>query len=815
MAYLPLMLNQKLSLMNRFRNIYRMIVGLILLISGLQPLSAQTAKVTGYVKDSQSGEPIIGAYIVDPENLSFASTNNFGLFSIRIATAGLQKLIISHIGYSSDTLDLSISVDTIIQVNLTPGIVLEEVSVTASVTNISNRSQMSMLHIRPVDIDRLPALIEKDVMKSLQLLPGVASGAEGQSGLFVRGGSLDQNLFLLDGIPLYHVNHLGNYLSVFDSESLKDIKLFKGAFPASYGGRLSSIVDIRVKDGNKYERHGNFSLGLISSGLMLEGPIKQGKSSYLISLRRFWPDLFMVPLTSSVLDGGSVGYNFYDNIIKINTELTAKDKIFISHYFGRDAYSSVFKEKGSTAETNATNRLKWGNTLLAGKWTHLFNSSLFSEFILGYTRYQNTNYSKYEYNNTKDNYKESSMSEYRSLIDDYSLNLALEYNPYNRLRLKFGGGIILHSFKPGTLRHESDFKNSEKTYETVKNPSVSTLENFIYSENQIMLTKSWNINAGLRWYGYKTDNKYYHGFEPRVATSLAVKGLFSISASYNRMNQFVHMLTNSALGLTADLWMPTTPQIAPESSDQFAVGIMKSFSDVGIDITIEAYEKRLNNLITFKEGASFFTGTEMWEDKVVKEGKGSSRGLEILIQKTKGNTTGWVSYTLSKTTRQFESINNSREFPFKYDRPHDFSIVLKRKLNEKLDLSMTWVYSTGLPVTLPIGKHQTIASRRYFNNTGPIFTFEREGHLYSDMNDFRMRDYHRLDIGINHTKEKKRGTRILAFNVYNAYNRQNPLYYYIDYVRSGSDSDGSVTQMKVFQKSLFPIMPSISYSYKF
>ncbi len=792
-----------------------MLVGLYLFIAGVQPLTAQTAKVAGYVKDSQSGEPIIGAYIVDPVNLSFTNTNNFGLFSIKITAGGIQSLVISHIGYTADTLKLSISKDTIIHINLTPGITLDEVSVTASVAKISDRLQMSMLHIRPSDIDILPALIEKDVMKSLQLLPGVASGAEGQSGLFVRGGSLDQNLFLLDGIPLYHVNHLGNYLSVFDSESLKDIKLFKGAFPASYGGRLSSIVDIRVKDGNKYERHGNFSLGLISSGLMLEGPIKKGKSSYLISLRRFWPDLFIVPLTSSVLEGGSVGYNFYDNIIKINTELTAKDKIFISHYFGRDAYSSVFKEEANNAKTYASNRLKWGNTLLSGKWTHLFNSSLFSELILGYTRYQNTNYSKYEYNNTRDNYRETSMSEYRSLIDDYSFSLAFEYNPNNKLRLKFGGGVILHSFKPGTLRHESDFKNSEKTYETVKNPSVSTLENFIYSENQITLTKSWSVNAGLRWYGYTTENTLYQGFEPRVATTLAFKDLFSISASYNRMNQFVHLLTNSALGLTADLWMPTTPQIPPESSDQFAVGIMKSITDMGIEISIEAYRKRLSDLITFKEGASFFTGTEMWENKVVKDGKGSATGLEVLIQKTKGNTTGWVSYTLSKTTRQFESINKSKEFPFKYDRPHDFSIVLKRKLNEKLDLSMTWVYSTGLPVTLPIGKYQTIGSRRYYNNTGPIFAFDREAHHYTDMNDLRMRDYHRLDIGINHSKEKKRGTRILAFYVYNAYNRQNPLYYYIDYVRSDSDPDGSVTQMKVFQKSLFPIMPSISYSYKF
>jgi len=314
---------------------------------------AQEVLVSGFVKDSDSAEPLIGAYISCHENKYITSTNNFGYFTTKIKQGTNDSLIISFIGYRTDTVRLNTKSDTTIVVWLQAGVTLEEVSVVANISQIAGREQMSLLHVLISDFKVLPSFVERDAIKSLQLLPGIASGSEGQSGLNVRGGSPDQNLFLLDGVTLYHVNHLGNYLSVFETEALKDIKLFKGAFPARYGSRLSSVVDIRVKDGNKYSTHGNLSLGLLSTGVLLEGPIKKEKSSFLFSFRRFWPDIFMLPLSSIALDGGAIGYTFYDNIIKTNYEITSKDKMFLSFYFGRDAYSTNIHKKKSSSETDA------------------------------------------------------------------------------------------------------------------------------------------------------------------------------------------------------------------------------------------------------------------------------------------------------------------------------------------------------------------------------------------------------------------------------------------------------------------------------
>ena len=376
--------------------------------------NAQNIKISGFVRDALSGEPLIGAYIINPDNNSVTSTNNFGFFSANVRSSSDENIIFRFIGYKTDSLQFKVAKDTTVYVLLTPGINLGEVSVTGRISRIENREQMSLLHIQVSDFKVLPAFVERDAIKSLQLLPGVASGAEGQSGLNVRGGSPDQNLFLLDGIPLYHVNHLGNYLSVFETEALKDIKLFKGAFPARYGSRLSSIVDIRVKEGNKNSTKGIFSLGLLSGSVLLEGPIKKGKSSYLFSFRRFWPDLLMVPLSSLALDGGSVGYNFYDNIFKINNEISVKDKIYFSFYFGRDSYNTVLREEQNSSKTTAINRIKWGNILFSTRLTHIFGPDLFSEFTVGYTNYRNSNILKYDYLKPSSNISESIQSRYIS-----------------------------------------------------------------------------------------------------------------------------------------------------------------------------------------------------------------------------------------------------------------------------------------------------------------------------------------------------------------------------------------------------------------
>lgn len=778
-------------------------------------VNAQYVKISGFVRDALSGEPLIGAYVINPENSSVTSTNNFGFFSATIRSSSDENIIFRFVGYKTDSLLFKVAKDTTVYVLMTPGISLGEVSVTGRISRIENLEQMSMLHIQVSDFKILPAFVERDAIKSLQLLPGVASGDEGQSGLNVRGGSPDQNLFLLDGIPLYHVNHLGNYLSVFETEALKDIKLFKGAFPARYGSRLSSIVDIRVKDGNKYSTKGIFSLGLLSGSILLEGPIKKGKSSYLFSFRRFWPDLFIVPLSSMALDGGSVGYNFYDNIFKINSEISEKDKIYFSFYFGRDSYNTVLREDKNSSKTTAINRIKWGNILFSTRWTHVFGPDLFSEFTVGYTNYRNSNTLKYDYSKPSLNISESIQSRYLSELNDFNINTAFEYSPLTKIMFRFGGGIIYHIFNPGTALYKSNFDGLQNNEELIDNPKINAIENYLYAENEIKPLEYIDLNLGLRWSGYNPPSKFYYSFEPRLSTTIRVGELFAISASYSKMQQYIHLLPNSGLGLTSDLWMPSTVNIVPEKSNQFAFGLSKTIGNTGLDISIEGYVKKMTGMITFKEGAAFYSGTEIWEDKIEPDGTGDSKGLEILIQKTTGKMTGWISYTLSKSTRHFDNINRGMSYPYKYDRLHDLSIVFKRKLNENIDFSATWIYGSGLPVTLAIGKYQAITTKEYYDNTGSIYSYNEYAHIYEGKNGFRMRDYHRLDIGINFHKEKERGTRTWSLNIYNFYNRKNPLYYYIDYPENKTQSQGTIPQMKVIQKSLFPIMPTITYSFKF
>jgi hypothetical protein len=778
-------------------------------------LNAQRVKISGFVTDAVSGEPLIGAYVINQEISSVTTTNNFGFYSTTLKSNSDEIIIFRFIGYKTDSLQINAARDTTVKVLLTPGISLKEVSVTGRISRIENREQMSLLHIQVSDFKVLPSFVERDAIKSLQLLPGVASGAEGQSGLNVRGGSPDQNLFLVDGIALYHVNHLGNYLSVFETEALKDIKLFKGAFPARYGSRLSSIVDIRIKEGNKYSAKGNFSLGLISGSVLLEGPIKKGKSSYLFSFRRFWPDILTVPLSSLMLDGGSVGYNFYDNIFKINNEISEKDKIYFSFYFGRDSYNTVFREEQSLSKTTAINRIRWGNILFSTRWTHVFGPDLFSEFTAGYTNYSNSNILKYHYTNPGAGISETVRSRYFSDINDFNLNTAFEYTPLNKIMFRFGGGAINHIFNPGTASYKSNSDGSQNDEEITDNPEINAIETSLYLENEIKLLRFADLNLGIRWSGYKTPSKFYNSFEPRFSTTIRVGELFAISTSYSKMQQYIHLLSNSGLGLTSDLWMPSTANIVPEKSDQFAVGISKTIGNTGFEVSIEGYVKKMTGLITFKEGAAFYSGTGIWEDKIEPEGTGDSKGLEILLQKIKGKTTGWISYTLSKSTRHFNNINLGMRYPYKYDRLHDLSVVLKRKLDENIDFSATWVYGSGLPITLATGKYQTITTKQYYDNTGSLYTYDEYAHLYEGKNSFRMRDYHRLDVGINFNKKKKKGTSTWSFNIYNVYNRQNPLYYYIDYPEYKTQSPGETKQMKVIQKSLFPIMPTITYSFKF
>ncbi len=791
-------------------------------------LNAQEIRISGYVHDASSEEPLIGASVTNRASNTGVVTNNHGFFTIPVKTKNNISLEFGYIGFKTVKISIDgILADTVINVSLSPGIELDEVIVTAGATRIASTEQMSLMRVQISDFKVLPSLGEQDVIKSLQLLPGVSTGGEGQSGLNIRGGSYDQTLFLLDGVPIYHVNHLGNYLSVFETEALKDIKLYKGAFPARYGGRLSSVIDIRTKEGNKYSTQGNFSLGPLSTGILYEGPIMKGKSSYIISFRRFWPDLLTVPIGKLVWDNGiALGYNFYDNIVKFNHKFSDKDKIFLSYYGGRDAYRTVFKEKETTAITTTADRIKWGNQLVSAKWTHIFGPALFSEFTAGFTNYRNSHIVSYDYKETASNLAELSYTEQLSSINDLSVSGEFEYSPIETLGFKFGGGMVYHLFTPGKTTYITDFIDTERSEETIGQDMYNTVENYLYTEGEYSPSDHININMGMRWTGYGTGTNYYQSFEPRLAATVNVKNLFAVSASYSTMQQYIHLLTTSGSGMTSDLWLPSTSGVPPEKSKQFALGITKSIGQSGFYVSIEGYTKKMSGLVTFKEGAAFFAGTESWEDKLETGGLGRSKGIEFLVQKSTGKITGWISYTLSKTTRQFENINNGLEYPFNYDKPHDFAIVVKQRITDNIDLSASWVYSTGLPITIALSKHKTMTTKGETNANYPdmFLSLDDYAYLYGRKNSFRMRDYHRMDVGFNFSKKKKHGTRVWSVSVYNAYNRKNAIYYYFgdtyETVKE-TDENGNImlvnkkTGTALKQMSYFPIMPSFIYSFRF
>lgn len=784
----------------------------------------QNIRVSGYVNDSLSGEPLLGANIINTHNNTGTTANNYGFYSIHV-DGNIAKLVYSFIGYEDKSLNLKVHRDTTVNITLNPGVVLDEIVIAAGSAKIAAREQMSLMHVQISDFKILPSLGVNDAIKSLQLLPGINTGGEGQSGLNIRGGSHDQSLFLMDGVELYHVNHLGNYLSVFETEALKDIKLYKGAFPARYGSRLSSVIDIRTKDGNKYSTHGNFSMGLLSASALLEGPIVKGKSSYLLSFRRFWPDLLMVPITKAIMDGGvGLGYNFYDNIVKVNHEISDKDKVYISFYGGRDAYRTVFDDETGASYSKSINRIKWGNKLVSGKWTHLYGPSLFSEITIGYANYSNSNFAGYEYEEYDPALKESSFTEQLSSINDYSLKADFEYSPLTKINFRFGGGSVYHIFNPGTTTFIEDLSGTGYSEETTGNDNVDTFESFLYLENEISPTDYFTMDFGARWSGYGTPSKFYNSLEPRLSATLNVKDYFTVSSSFSVMRQYLHLLTTSGMSMTSDLWLPSTVNVPPEKSDQFALGVSKTIGNTGFDISVEGYLKKMSGLVTFKEGSAFFSGAGSWEDKIETGGIGRSKGVEVLIQKSTGKSTGWISYTLSKTTRQFDNINNGNEYPFNFDRRHDLSVVMKRQLSKNIDFSASWVYGSGLPITLATGKYTAISTNHWRNNSEELMTYSSEAYIYEGKNSFRMRDYHRLDVGFNFSKEKRHGTRIWSFNIYNVYNRKNAIYYYFgetyETIRE-TDENGNISISSVStgsalkQMSYFPIMPTFSYSYKF
>ncbi len=783
---------------------------------------SQNITLSGYIYDTSTGEKLIGADIYNLKTKKGTSSNSYGFYSLSLQRHDSVTIVVSYTGYSPKKYSFytisGIEKDFAMQ----PGTQLDEVEIIGSnEIPVEQRVEMSVITIPVKQIQELPALGgEPDIIKAIQLMPGVQSGNEGSSALYVRGGSPDQNLILLDDVPLYYVNHLGGFVSIFNADAINTVSLIKGGFPAHYGSRLSSVLDVRMKEGNTKETHGGVMLGMIAAKAYVEGPVKKDKVSYIISFRRFLYDLLTRPISKIAFDGMSIGYNFYDFNAKINYKINHKNRIYGSFYMGDDKVLSKIKEKSGSVKNISKYVQKWGNLVSALRWNHLFNQKLFSNLTLAYTRYRFLTDLSNTYKH--DNINEQYYNRFVSGIYDLSFKADFDYIVSANYRMKFGLAGIYHTFEPGTTGYRSSGNNAMRVDTSFGNNYLNAWESAVYMENEFEIGLRLGFNIGVRASLYSVNNKNFYSFEPRVMANYRFGKTVSIKASYAKMQQYVHLLTSTGAGMPVDLWVPATDKTPPSISNQWAVGIAKSFKKGMFEMSIESYYKEMKNLIAYKEGATYLVASTDWEDKVEKNGLGISYGIEFLFQKKTGKLTGWIGYTLSKTTRQFENINNGNPYPYRYDRRHDVSIVVIYKLKENIDISATWVFGTGNAFTMAVGKYYIIndnyTQSDYPGNPANFFGYSSEVHIYDGKNNFRMRNYHRLDVGINFHKKKKRGERTWNVSIYNVYNRQNPYFYYF-VTRTVHDSQGNVIEGTrktiVKQQSLFPIIPSVSYSFKF
>ena len=787
---------------------------LLSLAGGVWAQTDPAHTLSGYVEDAASGEKLIGAVLYEPTLQKGATTNRYGFFSLTLP-AGPLKVVVFHIGYQSDTLATRLDQDVQLTIALQPTpLEMGTVQVEAErLDPIQEQSQMSVVQVPIRQIKNAPVLMgEVDVLKTLQLLPGVQSGAEGMSGLYVRGGSPDQNLLLLDGAPVYNASHLFGFFSVFNANAIKNVQLTKAGFPARYGGRLSSVLEVDMKDGNMKTFEGEGSVGLIASQLTWQGPLRKDRTSFIVSARRTYIDLLIRPFLRSNNKGG---YHFYDLNAKLNHIFSPYSRVFLNVYGGDDRFWSDIEDRDigdnyREEDTLAAN-FGWGNITSTLRWNYLFSNQLFGNLTAIYSRYQLSTAVDHRSTTTLNRERETDTLRlrYRSGIRDWGLKLDFDYIPNPTHYIRFGGSGTLHTYSPGATQIKVNPADGALEDTTLAAQITDALEYSLYGEDDVHLTDRLKANVGLHSSGFLVNDEFYTSLQPRVSTRFLLPSDWAVKASYALMRQYIHLLSNSTVGLPTDLWLPATERVRPQRSRQFGVGLARQLKDQ-YEFSLEGYYKTMTNLIEYREGASFLVGfgeNEDWQDKV-EIGRGWSYGAELFVQKKRGRTTGWIGYTLSWTKRRFDRLNQGHTFPYRYDRRHDLALVLTYQLTRSANFSLTWVYGTGNAATLPVARYY---GYREHSVGGHEIWIPRilpdETQIYGDRNSYRMSAFHRLDLGFNFGD--KHG---FSFGVYNAYNRKNPYFIYFD-----DDYDPNTTDIRrrAKQVSLFPLLPWVNYRFKF
>lgn len=753
--------------------------------------------ISGFITDKKSGERMIGASVFIPSLRVGTTSNTYGFFSITLERDSFE-LQVSYAGYYTWSARLFLENDVTLQIGIEPNTMINElVIVNAEAKPRSqNRTLTGKSDISSNFIKSISALMsEPDVLKSLQLLPGIQSGNEGSAGLIVRGGSSDQNLILLDGAPVYNATHAFGLFSIFNADAVNNVEVLKSGFPASYGGRLSSVVDVHMKEGDKYNYHGEGGVGLIFSKFSFEGPIKKGKSSFMVAGRRTYVDLFLTPILKWSEDVITIPY-FSDLNVKANFPVGNKDRFYFSFYTGQDKLN----QKDDYVETNDSSKIisryhagfSWGNITAMMRWNHVFSKKMFSNFTFTHSRYR---FNTWENTDESESNPQSSYIEHKKYISgirDWAARVDIDYLPDPNHFVKAGVAATWHRYQP-SVSYFFENDGALLVDQRIENHSQESGEYDAWIEDDIRISEKMKTNIGARYSLFTVKGKNFSVFQPRINWLYKLNDKWSIKSSFSSMNQFIHLLTNNALGLPTDLWLPVTQRVPPQTSIQVSAGTSYDH-DKSLVLSMEVYYKRLKNVIEYTDPSVFFNAYDNWEDMVII-GKGRTYGIEWFAQKKKGKWTGLASYTLSRSTRQFAEINEGKEFPFRYDRRHELKTAVVYKPSNRFEISANWFLMSGIVVTLPNGWYYDPYTGRYVD-------------IYESRNNFRLPVYHRLDVSLKFIKQKKKYQRTWILSVYNVYNRLNPLY--LEPEGTGSDNKIQFTAV-----SIFPFLPSVSYQVKF
>lgn len=752
--------------------------------------------ISGYVYDQVSGEKLIGVTIYNFFTLTGTHTNQDGYYTLTLNEDSI-RLIYSIVGYESQDLRTMLQANTFQSILMPPVPTITKVKASSRNESMTN-SKLDIYHLTSRTLKQLPVLFgESDVLKGLQLLPGVSSGNDGTIGLNIRGGGPDQNLILLDDVPVFNPSHIYGFFSVFNSDVVKDVSLIKGGMSSRYAGRLSSVIDVRTIDGNTKKLKAQVSIGILSSKLTLDGPLdKKAKTTFMLAGRRSYFDVLNTLTNLNYFKNNfsplKSGYFFYDANGKINHRFNDKHELSLSFYTGLD--NSFIRNSFSTKDPEKAIKEKdrqsifWGNNLGSLRYHHVLTQKMSAWFSFAYSSYNFGNESDYEYTENTDSLKVENSYHYKfiSKITNTILSYNLEYKPIDWLGLKAGTGMVVHVFE----RDINSSSNNIVQSQLAGNSRLQALETNVYLDAQWRLHRKLFFSTGVHYAQYHLQGTLYKLPQPRVSVNYKPIKNVLLHAAYQNTRQFLHLLTSANLGMPIDLWLPSTSKIAPENSNLVSGGV--SYMNGDYMFNVEGFNKNMINVIEYKEQANYIGTDNDWEDKVTS-GRGWAYGAEFLAEKRSGRTRGWVSYTLSWNYRQFDLINNGRVFPYKYDRRHNIAVLCSHEFSPRLDASVSWVFSTGANFNLP--------EQVYYLNSG--LHPDNVIYIYGERNNYKFPNYHRMDFGINFKKYKTKYNRILSIGAYNVYNRLNPFYINPAYNKQGE---------RVFEAvSLFPVLPSINY----